>query len=253
MSLETWGLALSAIEAGNAIIDERKRESIIRKMNLLLRDKRKIVVFGISGAGKSQFLNSLGKKLNIPERTLTNEKIRYDLDKFPIQFIDTPGHNERPLERKKIIKRILKDKVEGIINVVSFGYEENQTSNIENILTPEKLVKESFLKQNKASEIERLSEWLSLISPSDINWIINLVNKADIWWNIKDNVGNYYANGEYFSAFNSIACYSTVLTIPYCSIIKPFYNTRNSGLFGEIEKEKLIDFLLNQLLNLINE
>ncbi|MDI9366617.1 MAG: GTPase domain-containing protein [Flavobacterium sp.] len=249
----SWGAIFSAAKAGHAIIDEKKRNVFIKKLNLLFRSNRKIVVFGLSGAGKSQFINCLKKNLIIAERTDTTEKIKFELDKFPIQFIDTPGQAGRHYPRKEELTKILKNGVEGIVNVISYGYEENPEFSFDDIFTPTKEVKESFLKLNRKAEVERLAEWLPLIHPNDIGWIINLVNKADLWWDNLDDVQKYYNKEDYNDAFKQIDNYTNVVTLPFCAIIKPYYDTKTSGKFGEIQKEQMHNHFTHQLLNLLKE
>lgn len=249
----SWSLIFGAVKAGHQIIDDDKRAALIKKIKLLIRSNRKIVVFGISGAGKSQFINSLKRNLQIAERTLSTEKIAHEIEDFPIIFIDTPGHSERSTFRKKEVTDILRNGVEGIINVVSYGYEENLESETANIFQPNGAVKESFLNQNRKAEIERLSEWLPLIQPNDIRWMINLVTKADIWWENLAEANQYYEKGDYSEAFKSISNYTHVLTVPYCSIIKPYYGVKTSGAFGEIEKAQMYNYLVHLLLNLLKE
>lgn len=249
----SWSTVFGIAKTSHNIIDANKRKVLLEKLLLLVRSNRKIVVFGLSGAGKSQFISSLKKNLAIAERTDTTEKIKFTIKDFPIQFIDTPGQAGRQYPRKQELTNILKNGVEGIINVVSYGYEENPDFRMDEIFTPNKVVKDSFLKLNRKSEVERLAEWLPLIHPNNIGWIINLVNKADLWWENIDDVNKHYLCDEYKIAFNQIDNYTNVITLPYCSIIKPYYDTKTSGLFGEIHKENLNIHLINQLYNLLKE
>ncbi len=249
----TWTILFNAVKAGDTIIDEKKRSSFIKKINWLITARKKIVVFGISGAGKSQFINSLKKTLNIPFRTTTTDNVNFDLEEFPIVFLDTPGHGERHYERKQEVINIIKNGVEGIINVVSYGYEENPNVDLTDIFDQHGEVKDSALRLNRKVEVERLAEWLPLIHPNNVGWIINLVNKADLWWGTADIANSHYENGDYGAAFKTIDNYTHVITLPYCSIIKPYYDRRTSGLYGEIQKEQMHDNLIHQLLNLLKE
>lgn len=249
----SWSAIFSVVKAGDSIIDEQKRSQLLKKINLLIRDNRKIVVFGLSGTGKSQFINSLKKHLAIAQRTITTEKVKHAIDDFPIIFIDTPGQSARAYERKKELTDIIKNGVEGIINVTSYGYEENPDFPLENIFTSEGIVKEDFLKLNRKAEIDRLNEWLPHIEPNQIGWIINLVNKADLWWDKISEVNAHYEKEQYSKQFELIANYSHVINLPYCSIIKPYYGISTSGRFGEIQKEQMQANLMRQLLNLLKE
>ena len=120
-----WKLIFDATTTGvGYIVDEKKREDLLTKISLLINRKRKIVVFGNSGCGKSQFINSLKDSVKIPTKTNTPEKIRFALEKFPIKLIDTPGDLAAKPFRIREIHRIINDGVEGIINVVSYGFQE---------------------------------------------------------------------------------------------------------------------------------
>ena len=66
-----------------------------------------------------------------------------------------------------------------------------------------------------------------------------------------DAVNKYYASGIYFDAFKAMDTFTNVFTLPYCSIIKPYFGTRTSGVFGDIEKMHLQNILMHQLYNLI--
>lgn len=251
--ISSWGLIFNAAKAGGAIIDDKKRMELTKKLLLLVRKKRKIVIFGISGAGKSQFINSLKRNIIVAERTFMTDRVKHELEDFPIEFIDTPGQNGRTYERQQEINNIIKDGVEGIINVSSFGYEENPEIPLANIFTPKGEVKDSHLRLNRKEELKRLAEWLPLIQPANIGWIINLINKGDLWWSEISEVDKYYGEGDYFKAFESITKYTHILNLPYCSIIKPYYNMSTCGKFGDIQKEQMHNHLIHQLLNLLKE
>lgn len=138
---------------------------------------------------------------------------------------------------------------------MSYGYEENPDVKISDIIHTTGDIKESFLEANRTAEIERLAEWLTNLEPNkDLKWIINLVNKADLWWDKADDVNEYYEKGDYKIAFNSINAisqYTSVLTIPYCSIIKPYFDISTSGRFGENHKQGLHNNLINTLFGLL--
>jgi len=247
-----WKLLTTAIEVGKVALDEKKRNALVSKLKQMMRKNRRIIVFGVSGTGKTQFINSLRGKLSVPTRTLANHTFDYAIDDYPIKFLDTPGHSTL-YDRKKAIQEILAEGVEGVINVTSYGYEENPEVELSHIFDEEENVRESFLSANRQGELERLGEWLPWIDQKNVGWLINLVNKADVWWDDVEKVNAYYANGTYAGKFEKIKDFRHVSTLPYCSIIKPYYDVRNSGRFGEIQKGQLICQLIDQLETLIKE
>ncbi len=248
-----WKTIATVAQIGEHIIDDEKRDKLLSKLKRLFRQNRRIIVFGISGAGKSQFMKSLKHKLDIPERTRVSDNPNFELEDFPIVFMDTPGHSEHSYERKKAINEIIKNGVEGIINVVSYGFEETPEHGKGDAFLDDGTVRESFLKINRVAEIDRLGEWLPLIEPKQIGWIITLVNKADLWWDRQEAVNDYYSDGEYNSRFTNIKSFTHVLALPYCSIIKPYYDESTSGRFGELHKIRLFGAFMHELLNLIKE
>ena len=227
---------------------------------LSMKKKETLVVFGISGSGKTQFINSFKNLLENKgdfwssfDRTRASKGHNIPFDEFPLHFVDTPGHSGNGLDRQNEIRNIIASGVEGIINVVSYGYEENPEIDPTTLIdhsTGE--IKPAFITNNRISEKERLKEWLPLIQPNkDLKWIINLVNKADLWWPEVNEVTDYYVNLDYGETFDGIRAYTRVVCLPYCSIIKPYFGTKTSGIFGDKEKHALNRALLNELLSLL--
>ena len=188
-----WKLIFDATTTGvGYIVDEKKREDLLTKISLLINRKRKIVVFGNSGCGKSQFINSLKDSVKIPTKTNTPEKIRFALEKFPIKLIDTPGDLAAKPFRIREIHRIINDGVEGIINVVSYGFQETIGAEKSLAFDSNNNLIQGFIDANRTEEIDRLDEWIEDINPVNCNWILNIVNKSDIWWEDFNAVTNYY-------------------------------------------------------------
>ena len=235
------------------MFDENKRSDFIKKIMLLTRSNRHIVLFGNSGSGKSQFVTSMKEVVTIPQRNLTTKKVRLNVEDFPLKFIDTPGHNESIHIRRAEVQNIIKDGAEGIINLVSFGFEETPNADRSVAYDDQDQIKQDFLEQNRKQEIERLAEWLPQVNPDNTKWIINLVNKSDIWWDEHTLVHDYYTKGAYRQSFNGIDKFIPVITIPYCAIIRPFFKVKTSGKFGEEEKQSLHNYFVSTLLNLLNK
>ena len=92
--------------------------------NYCVHKPTKVLLLGVSGAGKTQFLNSfLGIPMLEDNRTYVPEKKYYIFQNGrKIQFVDLPGHDIYRGTREKFIDDITKNKIKGIINVVSYGY-----------------------------------------------------------------------------------------------------------------------------------
>lgn len=172
--------------------------------NYCVHKPTRVLILGVSGSGKTQFLNSfLGIPMLEDNRTYVPEdKYFYFENGRKIQFIDLPGHVTHQSARQKYIDEITKNKIKGIINVVNYGYNDAEVNNVDVFKVGENEIKTAYLKDNRKNELNQLEEWLGRIhSGSKPEWIITIVNKADIWYEKKDEVKNYYVNGEYGNKF----------------------------------------------------
>lgn len=244
-----WDLILKGV----SLIDGEKRNELIRRLKVLVRKNKNIVLFGNSGAGKSQFVQSLKQSIIIPDRNLSTNNFRINLEDFPAKFIDTPGHSESVTFRRRELEEIIKHGAEGIINILSYGYEETPNADRRIAFDENGQLKSEFIIANRENEIRRLNEWLPFVSPNNVNWIINLVTKADIWWDRRNEVYDYYNSEVYTENFKALGKFVPTITLPYCSIVKPYFKVRNSGVFGEEEKAILQANLNKTLLNLLGK
>jgi hypothetical protein len=119
-ALVTEGL-VTGIEIG-------KELGLWKQLASHFRRRRKILVLGASGAGKTQFINSIEKplaqRLSQSERTVGVEKRKAVIDGYPIRFFDTPGQILDQAKRAEALKMAVRKSVSGIINIVSYGYHE---------------------------------------------------------------------------------------------------------------------------------
>ncbi len=166
----------------------------------------KVLVLGSSGSGKTQFLNSL---LGIPmledNRTQVPKSKYYIFENGrKIEFVDLPGHVTLRPARNKFMDEITTNKIKGIINVVNYGYNDVEENDVDVFKTGENEIKAAYLRDNRKNELNQLSEWLVRIHSDKNNkleWIITIINKADIWYSQKDEVKKYYEEGEYANEF----------------------------------------------------
>ena len=205
------------------------------------RKPLRIAVLGESGSGKSCFLNSFGGKEYSGESTRFIEPFIYILPTGQrIEFFDCPGQATYRNERQKIKTRILNGHFHAIINVVCYGYNESEGTNVKVFRTGTDEVAQKYLTDNRKFEIRQLKEWIDDInSQTKLRWILTLINKADVWYEEEDEVMNYYKNGEYSQLFNGIERFCTLHYIPYCSTISPFGGKPMILHISENDKRKL--------------
>ncbi|MGH9846277.1 MAG: GTPase [Blastocatellia bacterium] len=124
------GTTEAVTKAAIEIISKAHKQGWFDKLVSALRKKHRVVVLGATGIGKTAFLESLTETLpraiESMNRTVFNEKRRIKISKDLFIFTDTPGHRMYTKRRLEAIKEVLKMEggVEGIINVVSYGYHE---------------------------------------------------------------------------------------------------------------------------------
>ena len=227
--------------------------------NKFIRRPVKVLLYGDSGVGKTQFLNTLtGNNIYSTQRTRVTQKRKLILSSGrKIIFLDTPGHQSAEMHRGEILNQISRGKIRGVINVVNYGYQDSlelqeHPDTAFNVDTKE--VKLSFLKENRKLEITRTKEFISRITPNiKLDWVITVINKADIWYSNKEEVYNYYSKGEYGKELAKLMHSVTLFTVPFCSVITPFANREMRLIFSEREKKTLFDNITVHLENLVSK
>lgn len=219
----------------------------------------RIIVFGASGTGKTQFISQLRE---IPP---TKPKGTYRLMKHKIvlknhgrriHLYDTPGHILSKQARDDIKDEIIQNKIKGIINVVSYGYAEREKADTANVFKAgTNDVKQGYLNDCLNAELKLLDEWVSAISKDNrVKWIITLINKADIWSGMEDDAFRYYSeNGKYLDALNCALQHCKHYVLKYCCRIEPFYDKPMTIHKGERYTEELRKDFNNELIRLISE
>ena len=175
-----------------------------------------------------------------------------------ILFYDAPGHITLKNEREKLQKLIANNKIDGIINIVTYGYNDaSEAKDVPIFKSGSQFgeVKEDYLRTNRANELAQLEEWKDRInSYNGIKWTITVINKADIWHSQKDEVVGYYERGDYYDNFTKLiqrVCHTHVSE--YCSLIAPFGKKPMVLTFSERDKIRLHNALLRELNDIINE
>ncbi len=228
---------------------------IVKLFNRYCRSTIRILVVGESGTGKSQFLSTVCKKKEfVSDSTMVSYPCLLELPNGRmVEFIDTPGQQSLEPERKRSIKDITRKKYSGIINLVCYGYqatEETETS----LVFQGDVIRESYLKDNREKELKQLEEWLSEIDKdSNVQWVLTIINKADVWWEMKDDVVSYYNDTKYGAKLKELARVSKTEVLPYCSVIAPFCHKPMKLVFSEKEKYTLHCRLCSELKKLTDQ
>lgn len=224
-------------------------KKIIYFYNYYCRSPYNILIYGCSGAGKSEFIRALLDKqvTEYPtQRTQTIDDCKMVFSNGrKIRFYDLPGHVIHISTRQIALNMISQKKIKGIINVVTYGYNEVEDHTISDIFCDTNsnhfIVKESYLAANKKLELKQIEEWMTFIhNNSNVKCVMTVVTKADIWYLQKEQVLSYYKTGMYYKKCIeklSKICHTSVF--PYCSIISPFGNKPMFLSFNERDKQRM--------------
>ncbi len=206
-------------------------KSFLRRSKNFLRNclgSYKIAVYGYSGSGKSSFLHVLKYGVTSPYNAGSTRHIKKVKLTLPhgrrVIFYDSPGQELSDTYRREIKKKIIKGKIDAIINVVCFGYNEIESSNL-NPFDNQGNVRTSYLEEMRNRELDQLEEWHKDIDHKcRLKWLLTLVNKADIWWHKREDVNGYYENNNsnYGQKIHELSRLFSIHTIQYCSRFSRF-------------------------------
>lgn len=239
------------------VVELSKKDKVKRFVNSLFTRRVKIVVYGDSGVGKTQFLRMITGKnsyLLVNERTRNIERHNVTLRSGrKIQFIDMPGHESNKNVRDQILNEITRGKIDGVINIVDYGYQDSellQADPSSAFKTGSNEVKQEYLRDNRKREIKRTQEFIDRMGPDvKLKWVITVINKADVWHKQRQEVVDYYTSGEYYKITETIEKACSLDVRPLCSVITPFGNKEMILTYGE--RDKVSDF--ESLLRLVEE
>jgi len=235
---------VSTVLEGIEAIGLAERFGLIDKLVTFFKKPQNIVVLGATGTGKSNFLATIqgieSEIFDAFNRSHIRELHQLKISKFRFNFYDTPGHQANFSERINAIREALRQHRIGIINVVSYGYHDYDVIETTKIINKAGVVKDSFLHEHRKDEISLLSEWMPLLGANESDdFLITLMTKADIWWDIRKEVERYYTSGDYGAVIRR-SFHGKSLTMPYCSILKPYLGVVSpSKSFSDVEKQKL--------------
>lgn len=183
-------------------------------VNRIIKGELKIVIFGAGGTGKStlkDFLlhdqKSSSKYASEYKESTAPERDRIDIKgDQPCWIIALPGQGRRVKAHwPEFLREISTGKIWLIINVVAYGYHSfgsisykdteiyKQHSNI----SVTEFV-ELWRKDRLIEELNLMKELVPHINCANgVARMITLVTKQDLWWKQRQDVANYYMNGDY--------------------------------------------------------
>ncbi len=200
--------ALSLAEQGKNI------KSFLKKLGKWILDGNcNIILFGAGGTGKTTISKTLSG-IQIDDfsyhETPVIEKIGLDGDVWG-NYLVAPGQ-ERRADRywPDLFRKLGSGKAVGIINVVSFGFHSLEIGNASFKTTNYFKGDDSdfltdYISERKEVELRLLRKVCDHIktTPNKV-WMITLVNKQDLWWDIRDEVRDFYLKGDYQKMINEI-------------------------------------------------
>ena len=255
------------ISVASTIVDVGELASIhgtkiTRFFNKRFKRPIRVLVYGDSGVGKTQFLNTLTGKntysFHAPGRTRQLQHYSITLvSGRRVEFIDTPGHKSYAYERETALHGVVKGKVDGIINLVDYGYQDSELvqEKPEDVFqTGTSIVKAEYLRNNRKLEVDRTKEIVKTITPDvKLKWFLTVINKADVWNPEREAVINYYSNDEYNEMMQKLAHATRIAIAPFCSVITPFGNKEMTLTYSERDKRRDYKALIIALEEFIQE
>jgi hypothetical protein len=213
-----------SLATGYELLKIAKREGWLRHAVDFFRPKHRALLLGSTGAGKTQFLRSIpelaAQAISQGARTEFPTVARFDINSKLFEFTDTPGQLEHRLFRDDATKRAIKNDLNGVINFVSYGYHEYGLP-VERVFE-NGVVRSEYLSDHRNREIDLLTEWAPLLSAE---WVLTIVTKADIWWDDRTEIADFYLKGAYRQQLAKLFPNARYLVRPYSSISAKFYGT----------------------------
>ena len=239
--------------AGVKLVKVAKDEGWFDKLILTLKGKHNVLLLGPTGVGKTQvrdhLKDSIPQVIHVASRTLPGEPPKtVVVDGTPYEFYDTPGDEGMSDVRHQDATRHVMRPRAGILNVVSYGYHEYDT-NQDQVFDGDGSISERYLSSHRRVETSMLLEWIPIIkSANEAPWVITVLNKADLWWHMRQQVRDFYLNGRYGELIKSNGLKHSLV---YCAAIRHNFFGRPGTISGHFDDRSMAEVegkLVKQLL-----
>ena len=159
-------------------------------------------------------------------------------------------HRDR---RISAVREAMATGIDGVINVVSYGYHEYRIGK-EEAIEANHQIREDFLDKHRQVEIDLMKEWNSLLGDRETaHWLITLVTKADLWWDRREQVLTHYEKGDYYQALGDAKDLRPVV-LPYSSVFHKFFGEGAlSGQFDDRDRVLHKSHVFSQLIAAIGK
>lgn len=213
----------------------------------------KVVVYGESGVGKTQFINTITMSHEYAKsrtRDVTWGHILNLSNGRRLELIDTPGQSSYIQKRSTLEKLFKIGEIKGVINIVAYGYlAKPETREHEAFKTGTDKVKPKFLRDNRQLELRQAKEWIEIVSNNkNVKWVMHIINKADLWYDDEQAVTEYYELHDYRrDVIDSLSPNRRWKLLHYCSTMTSFLKHHLPHCIDEEKKEMLHKNLMKEL------
>lgn len=210
-TIETISTGLGVVEISKSVFPTFKK--IYKRIK---NGQMNIVIFGAGGCGKS----TLGKLLSgqdemslIPtyQESITTETYKLENEQIGAILV-APGQQRRQDTWGDLLQDLSRGKFQLIVHVVSAGFHsfgEGIPYN-RHVVYQQGMTKEQFINayqkdcyQKEIDVVKKLIPHLSIIPNKKVR-MLTLVTKQDLWWSQREEVKDYYEQGEYANLIHEI-------------------------------------------------
>ena len=161
---------------------DKAADVLWRKVIEALAKRHKILLLGASGAGKTQFCDSIFDPSAVARAT--NDRTNAAIDRKgkaarkSLLLTDTPGEKEKhQAKRGRALRKAIQGRLDGIINVTCFGYHERDEADKLRAVPAKgpKVATAKYLAINRSEELSMLGEWVPLVDSHACPWFLTVV------------------------------------------------------------------------------